>query len=106
MRVYSERCWYVVSQEILKSESEYVRTELTVLQQKLRQLEERAFTIEKDIREAMATGKHSPAPGWGCVQTLSCTGDTGMEELLMQEHFKLLNEKNRIVKRQIELNLL
>ena len=49
---------YVMSQEILKSESEYVRSELMGLQQQLRQLEERALSIERDIREAMATGKH------------------------------------------------
>ena len=44
------------SQAILVSESEYVRSELLVLQNNLKVLEERGFTIEKDIRVAMAEG--------------------------------------------------
>lgn len=34
------------------------------------------------------------------------TGDSNKEELLTVEYFKLLNEKNVLIKKQIELNLL
>ena len=34
------------------------------------------------------------------------SGDNEKEELLTIEYFKLLNEKNALIKKQIELNLL
>ena len=46
-------------QAILVSESEYVRSELLILQKNLKVLEERGFTIERDIRVAMAKGSTS-----------------------------------------------
>jgi hypothetical protein len=54
----------------------------------LKPLEERANVIEKEIRESMSQG------------------DSDKEELLTVEYFKLLNEKNTLIKKQIELNLL
>ena len=33
------------------------------------------------------------------------TGDKKQEEKLMREWFQLLNEKNNIIRRQVELNL-
>ena len=37
---------------------------------------------------------------------LFLSGDSNKEELLTVEYFKLLNEKNVLIKKQIELNLL
>ena len=109
---------FLLFQEILKSESEYVRTELMSLQQQLRQLEDLAASIEKDIKEAIAKGKQSflsfssfsssSSSSFSPSYLPNCqsVGDSAMEERLTQGNFKLLNRRNQIVKRQIELNLL
>jgi hypothetical protein len=74
--------------DILVSQSDYVKAELISLHKSLKPLEERANVIEKEIRESMSQG------------------DSDKEELLTVEYFKLLNEKNTLIKKQIELNLL
>lgn len=54
-------------QAILVSESEYVRSELLILQKNLKVLEERGFTIERDIRVAMAEGSTALYLSWHCL---------------------------------------
>lgn len=77
-----------LNENILVSQSDYVKNELMSLHKQLHPLEERAVVVETEIREAMAKG------------------DNEKEELLTIEYFKLLNEKNALIKKQIELNLL
>ena len=129
-------------QDILVSQSDYVKSELMILHQQLKPLEERAGLIEKEIREAMAKGQTkndtfihpcihnhlsihpsiypslhpfihpsiclSIHPYHQCLHSSLhiITGDSNKEELLTVEYFKLLNEKNVLIKKQIELNLL
>ena len=44
-------------QDILVTQSEYVRCELGRLQEQLQQLEQRAVDIESDIRQSMSIGE-------------------------------------------------
>ncbi len=76
------------SQDLLVTQSEYVKAELISLQAQVQDLENRAKDIEKDIRGAMSEGNKES------------------EEELMQEWFGLLNRKNEHIKRQIELNIM
>ena len=46
----------VCMQAILVSTSDYVKNELLLIQRDLRPLEERAATVESEIREAMGEG--------------------------------------------------
>ena len=75
-------------QDLLVTQSEYVKAELISLQAQVQDLENRAKDIEKDIRGAMSEGNKEG------------------EEELMQEWFGLLNRKNEHIKRQIELNIM
>ena len=92
-----------------------------ILHKQLKPLEERAGVIEKEIREAMAKGLTKMTLHISNHLSVTCssipvvltystlyilTGDTNKEELLTVEYFKLLNEKNVLIKKQIELNLL
>lgn len=80
-----------------------------MIQKDLKPLEERAAVVENEIREAMAIGtciynvKHCELFNFSFF---CCLGDGFKEEKLTIEYFKLLNEKNVLVKKQIELNLL
>ena len=65
-----------------------MKTELLSLQAQVQDLEDRARNIEADIRGAMSIGNKDN------------------EEDLMQEWFGLLNRKNELIKRQIELNMM
>lgn len=65
-----------------------MKTELKSLQSDVQDLESRAQDIEINIRESMANG------------------DKEAEEELMQEWFGLLNRKNEMIKRQIQLNMM
>lgn len=58
------------------------------LQTDVQDLERRAQNIEADIRVSMSMG------------------DKEEEEVMMQEWFGLLNRKNELIKRQIQLNMM
>ncbi len=75
-------------QDLLVSQSDYVRSELKSLQSEVQDLEGRAQDIEADIRVSMSNG------------------DKIKEEELMQEWFGLLNKKNEFIKRQLQLNMM
>ena len=79
---------FLCFQDLLVTQSEYVKAELLSLQAQTQDLENRAKNIEQDIRVAMSEGNKD------------------CEEELMQEWFGLLNRKNELIKRQIELNIM
>ena len=102
-----------------------MKEELIRLRHSLQQLEDRAENIETDIRNAMSEGMYNQ-----CVMVytacfhysnikckpcyvlliyswcLHCIGDREQEENLMQEWFSILNKKNELIKRQMELNFM
>lgn len=73
---------------MLVTQSEYVRVELVSLQTDVQDLERRAQDIEANIRISMSKVNKEE------------------EEELMQEWFGLLNRKNELIKRQIQLNMM
>ena len=94
-------------QDILVTQSEYVKGELIRLRKNLQDLEDRAGNIETDIRNAMSEG----STAYSCSHTgltgfRVCAGDREQEENLMQEWFGILNKKNELIKRQMELNFM
>ncbi|XP_065916601.1 EH domain-binding protein 1-like [Dysidea avara] len=77
-----------LEESILQSRSDFVVTELRQLQVKLKELDEKASFIELDLRNCMDQGNKE------------------QEERRMKEWFQLLSEKNDIIRRQMELNLI
>ncbi|XP_065829027.1 EH domain-binding protein 1-like isoform X2 [Oscarella lobularis] len=73
----------------LRDTSEYVRSEIALMERQQAELDERAMRMESELRNCMQSGD-----------------DGKREEELMQQWFAIINEKNGILRRQNELNLL
>lgn len=73
------------TQDLLVTQSDYVKAELLSLQSQVQDLDNRAKNVELDIR---------------------AVNNKEEEEELMQEWFGLLNRKNELIKRQMELNMM
>lgn len=67
----------------------YIQNELEALEREQKQIDKQAALLEKDLRRVMESGN-----------------DKDMEEQLMAKWFTLVNKKNALLRRQMQLNIL
>lgn len=67
----------------------YIQNELEALEREQKQIDKQAAVLEKELRSVMEAGSN-----------------THQEEFMMANWFTLVNKKNALIRRQMQLNIL
>ncbi|XP_014259920.1 EH domain-binding protein 1-like isoform X2 [Cimex lectularius] len=74
---------------VSKDNINYIQNEMEALEREQKQIDKQAAVLEKELRTIMETGN-----------------DKELEEMLMVKWFTLVNKKNALLRRQMQLNIL
>lgn len=83
-----------------------MKKELQVLEKEQQHIDAEAALLEDKLRIVMQEGKYAEWQDGHCISSLYRTENKSHEEIYLKRWFNLVNKKNALIRRQMQLNLL